>query len=120
MSILLVLGAMRNVMLLIGARKRTAKLYLLEFRSETLFSVAQTLKDIFCFSLRTCQDSKINYLTSYLTHSVLSLFRAPRSLLGDRKRLSTWSVLLIRGNNSVALGAMACVMYRGMAHKELL
>lgn len=32
-------------MLLIGARKRTVKHYLLEFRKEILLSVAQTLKD---------------------------------------------------------------------------
>lgn len=32
-------------MLLIGARKRTVKHYLLEFRKEILLSVARTLKD---------------------------------------------------------------------------
>lgn len=82
-------------MLLIGARKRTVKHYLLEFRKEVLLSVARTLKDNWLvFLLKKMADSKINYLTSYLTYSVFNLLtQNPRfSVSCEQKRHALYLV----------------------------
>lgn len=81
-SVCLVLGAMRNMVLLITARNITVKHYFLESRKELLLSNAQTHKDILLTLLFKHMSRFKSRLFDKLFQSVLNLLRS----LSDLRR----------------------------------